>query len=360
VWLGLVAALLAGGLAVLIARTASTGGPQNSRPSLQRVIDGLVTGPGRIAPGVTAYVAGPRGVWVGSAGIAVIGTPMTPDARLRLNSVGKTWTATLILKLVAEGRMKVDDTVSHWLPGLLPYGNRVTIEQLLSMTSGMVDTNDFEAKPAYYINRITDPVVREHVLAAARRARTDPTYRPTRVWIEAAAGQPPLYRPGSAWHYSNIGYMVLGLVAARVGGADLATLFRTRIMDPLHLQSARYDPAPKIRGPPSCSPCARAGSTKPSEPTACRACASAGTFASRARCSKRGCASGRRGNQPAALRRIASLRRPPVMVREGLRRGTRPREALRRWLGRGGGDSGRWFGRANDPSTSGPERARPC
>jgi D-alanyl-D-alanine carboxypeptidase len=249
VWLGLVAALLAGGLAVLIARTASTGGPQNSRPSLQRVIDGLVTGPGRIAPGVTAYVAGPRGVWVGSAGIAVIGTPMTPDARLRLNSVGKTWTATLILKLVAEGRMKVDDTVSHWLPGLLPYGNRVTIEQLLSMTSGMVDTNDFEAKPAYYINRITDPVVREHVLAAARRARTDPTYPPTRVWIEAAAGQPPLYRPGSAWHYSNIGYMVLGLVAARVGGADLATLFRTRIMDPLHLQSARYDPAPKIRGP---------------------------------------------------------------------------------------------------------------
>lgn len=215
VWLGLAVAVLLGGLAVLIAGSASDGNHQSSRPDLQRVIDGLVTGPRRIAPGVTAYVAGPRGVWVGAAGIARIDTPMTPDARLRLNSVSKTWTATVMLKLVGEGRMKLDDTVSQWLPGLLPYGNRITIEQLLSMTSGMVDTNDFEARPAYYLNRITDPVARAHVLAAARRARTDPTYPPTSVWIEAAAGQPLLYRPGSTWHYSNIGYMVLGLVAAR-------------------------------------------------------------------------------------------------------------------------------------------------
>ncbi|MGZ6625180.1 MAG: serine hydrolase domain-containing protein [Solirubrobacteraceae bacterium] len=69
------------------------------------------------------------------------------------------------------------------------------------------------------------------------------------MWIAAAAGQPLLYQPGSTWHYSNIGYMVLGLVAARVGGADLATLFRTQIIDPLHLHSARYDPAPDISGP---------------------------------------------------------------------------------------------------------------
>ena len=68
---------------------------------------------------------------------------MKPDARLRLNSVGKLWTATLILKLVGEGRLKLDDTASHWLPGLLPYGNQITVAQLLSMTSGMLDTNDF-------------------------------------------------------------------------------------------------------------------------------------------------------------------------------------------------------------------------
>jgi len=248
VWLGLVAAVLAGALALLIDRTVVGGGLQSSRPDLQRVIDALVARPGRIAPGVTAYVAGPEGVWVGSAGIATIGTAMRPDARLRLNSVGKLWTATLILKLVGEGRMQLDDAVSHWLPGLLPYGNRITVEQLLSMTSGMIDTNDLYARPAYYIDRIKDPALRARVLAAARRARIDPTYPPTLVWIEAAAGQPLLYQPGSTWHYSNIGYMVLGRIAARVGGADLTTLFRKQIIDPLHLHSARYDPAPNISG----------------------------------------------------------------------------------------------------------------
>lgn len=243
--------LLAAGVGVLIERTSSGVGPQTSQQTPQQVIDGLVTGSGRIAPGVTAYVAGPHGVWVGSAGIASIGTPMAPDDRLRLNSVGKLWTATLILKLVGEGRMKLDDTVSHWLPGLLPYGNQITVAQLLSMTSGMIDTNDFFAKPAYYISRlnIKDPALRARVLAAFRRARTDPTYPPTQVWIEAAAGEPLLYPPGTRWHYSNIGYKVLGLIAARVGGADLPTLFRTRILDPLHLRSARYDPAPNITGP---------------------------------------------------------------------------------------------------------------
>jgi D-alanyl-D-alanine carboxypeptidase len=255
--------VLAAGIGVLIAidRTAPPSvGAQISYtprpytpegPYPQRLVDRLVSGRGWIAPGVTAYVAGPKGFWAGSAGVANVQmrTSAQPDARLRLNSVGKTWTATLILKLVGERRMKLDDTVSQWLPGLLPYGNQITVAQLLSMASGMIDTNDFYAKPEYYLNKITDPALRARVLAALRRAQTDHTYPPTRVWIEAAAGEPLLYQPGNTWHYSNIGYMVLGLIAARVGGADLATLFPRQIIDPLHLQSARYDPAPNISGP---------------------------------------------------------------------------------------------------------------
>jgi D-alanyl-D-alanine carboxypeptidase len=262
-WLVLGVLVLAAGVGAVIAIdriASSTGGAQISYaprpyaargPYPQRLLDSLVSGRGWIAPGATAYVAGPKGVWVGSAGLAnvQIGAPMQPDARLRLNSVGKTWTATLILKLVGEGRLKLDDTVSHWLPGLLPYGNQITVAQLLSMTSGMIDTNDFYANPAYYVSKINDPALRARVSAAFRRARTDPTYPGTQAWIEAAAGEPLLYQPGTTWHYSNIGYMVLGLIAARAGGADLPTLFRTQIIDPLHLHSARYDPAPNISGP---------------------------------------------------------------------------------------------------------------
>lgn len=237
-WLGLVTALIVGVLVALaVGRGGSSGGSESARPDLQRIIDGLVRGPGRVAPRVTAYVAGPRGAWVASAGIARIGTPMRPDARLRLNSMGKMWTATLIMKLVGEGRITLDDRAPRWLPGLLPHGNEITVKQLLDMTSGMVDTNDFYARPADYLARITDPVIRARVIAAGKRARTDPAWPTTAIWIEAAAGQPLLFKPGSSWHYSNIGYMVAGLIAARAGGADLATLFRTQIIDPLHLAS---------------------------------------------------------------------------------------------------------------------------
>jgi D-alanyl-D-alanine carboxypeptidase len=248
VWLVLLAVLLVCGVGAPIARSAFTGRSQNSRPDLQRVLDGLVSGWSRITPGVTAYVVGPQGVWSGSAGIAAPGVPMAPNARLRLNSVGKMWTATLILKLVGEHKLGLDDTVAHWLPGLLPYGNRITVRQLLRMTSGMINTDDITARPLYYIDQIKDPALRARVLAAGRRARIDPTYPPTQVWIQIAAAVPLLFPPDTHWHYSNIGYMVVGLIAERAGGADLATLFRRQIIDPLHLASARYDPAPNITG----------------------------------------------------------------------------------------------------------------
>jgi D-alanyl-D-alanine carboxypeptidase len=238
------------GVGALIGRSAFTGGSQNARPDLQLVLDGLVTGWSRITPGVTAYVAGPHGEWSGSAGVATPGSAMAPNARLRLNSVGKLWTATLVLKLVREHKMGLDDTVAHWLPGLLPYGNRITVRQLLRMTSGMIDTNDLSARPLYYIDQIKDPALRARLIELVRHAGATPGYPiPTETWIQIAAALPLLYSPDTTWHYSNIGYMVVGLIAERAGSADLATLFRQQIIDPLHLTSARYDPAPNVTGP---------------------------------------------------------------------------------------------------------------
>ena len=93
------------------------------------MLDALVTGPQRIAPGVTAYVSGPRGTWMGAAGVANVktGEPMRPNTRLRLASVSKTWTATLILRLAQEHKLSLEDTVERWLPRLLSYGQRITI-----------------------------------------------------------------------------------------------------------------------------------------------------------------------------------------------------------------------------------------
>lgn len=244
-----VALALVAGLAVLSWRETSARTDARRRPELQRILDGLVQGRGRVAPGAAAYVAGPRGVWQGSAGIANVktGEHMQPDTRVRLESVSKLWTATLIIRLVAEGRLGLDDTVERWLPDLLPYGERVTVRELLDHTSGMVDTNDIMHAPGRYLHRVRDPALRARALAVARRLEANPAYEfSPRLWVELAAALPLEDAPGTTYHYSNIGYMVAGMIAERTGGADLASLMRQHILEPLHLTSAAYDPAATI------------------------------------------------------------------------------------------------------------------
>jgi D-alanyl-D-alanine carboxypeptidase len=58
-----------------------------------------------------------------------------------------------------------------------------------------------------------------------------------------------LFTPGSGFHYSNIGYDVLGLIASRAGGKPLADLYRERIFEPLGLDTTAYDPQGPIQGP---------------------------------------------------------------------------------------------------------------
>ncbi len=174
---------------------------------------------------------------------------MRPGARMRLESVSKLWTATVILQLVGEGKLRLDDTVARWLPGLLPYGNRITVRELLNHTSGLVDSNDITHQPAFYLRQVKDPGLRAKLLTVGRRLAKDPAYVfPSRQWVEFAAALPLQYPPSTTFHYSNIGYDIAGLVAERAGGADLATLIRSRIIEPLHLTSAGYDPQAQISG----------------------------------------------------------------------------------------------------------------
>ena len=62
---------------------------------------------------------------------------MRPDERFRIGSVTKTFVATLVLRLAEDGRLRLDDSVERWLPGLIPGGQEITVRQLLSHTSGL-------------------------------------------------------------------------------------------------------------------------------------------------------------------------------------------------------------------------------
>ena len=238
-----------GAVAVVVGLTAFSGGGSDSRPDLQRIIDPLVQGRGRVAPGVTAFVTGPHGTWSGAAGLANVktGEKMWPDAPMHLDSQTKTWVATVILGLVAERRMRLDDTVARWLPGALLYGGRITVRELLGHTSGMVDQDTFD-DPLPFVRKINDPALRNEMLRVLQRINRDPTYHP-RLGLAAKFIRtlPLLWPPGSGFHYSNIGYEVAGMVAARVGGASLGTLLRQRISKPLGLTSAVYAPGGETR-----------------------------------------------------------------------------------------------------------------
>ena len=165
---------------------------------------------------------------------------MPTDARVRLESVSKIWTALLIHQLAEAGTLRLSDTVERWLPGMLPYGDRITVAQLLVHTSGLIDNNDVAKNPDAYLARVTDPVLKAQLLRVARRLEQAPTaeFSPV-LWVKLAAFQPLLTEPGTNYHYSNIGFEILGLIAARASGQSIESLYRERIFEPLGLTQQR-------------------------------------------------------------------------------------------------------------------------
>jgi D-alanyl-D-alanine carboxypeptidase len=161
---------------------------------------------------------------------------MQPDLHFRVGSATKSFVAALVLKLVSQGTVSLSDTVDRWLPGILSYGDRVTIGQLLNHTAGV---------PQY-----TDIVWRE--LHASPQARFR-TWSP-RELVALVAGLPLDFTPGTAWSYSNTGYILLGLVVEAATGARLDRELARRIFGPLELRHTSFPigvldiPSPASRG----------------------------------------------------------------------------------------------------------------
>jgi D-alanyl-D-alanine carboxypeptidase len=251
--LALVVAVAAAVMIVVAPRVGDRGDDED-RSGLQHTLDTLVTGADPMAPGVTAYVLGPHGAWTGAAGLADVGAeePMTPDARMRVESVTKVWTATLILLLDQAAVLGVDDTVEQWLPGLLPDGERITIRHLLTNSSGLMDDNDVDGPDALagYLANVQDPELRARLTDTAARALADPASEvPPTLLIELTAWQPLLFEPGSQQRHSNIGFNIAGMIAERATGSDFGTLLRDRIFEPVGLDDTAYDPQGPIPGP---------------------------------------------------------------------------------------------------------------
>jgi D-alanyl-D-alanine carboxypeptidase len=136
----LAAAVLVGISAPSAAVVADTS--EREAATLQRDVDALrVTG----ATGVLAEVSGARRPLAARAGVAdpATGEPVPWHAKHRIASTTKTFVATVVLQLVAEGEIGLDDTVERWLPGLVAAngndGTKITVRHLLGQKSGLPD-----------------------------------------------------------------------------------------------------------------------------------------------------------------------------------------------------------------------------
>jgi D-alanyl-D-alanine carboxypeptidase len=114
---------------------------------------------------------------------------------------------------------------------------------LLHHTSGIITGEDLGSDPERTLRGIRDPAFRAEALRMWQRRSTDPA-----MWVSPgfalrlAAAFPLRSAPGTRYHYSNIGYAIAGMIAAKASGAPLERLYSQRITGPLGLASAAYEP----------------------------------------------------------------------------------------------------------------------
>jgi len=213
------------------AATAAPGRAADGDAKLQHALDQLVAAG---APGAIALVRDRnRTVRLTSGdGNLKPRTPMRATDRFRIASVTKSFVATLALQLVGERKLHLEDTVERWLPGLVPNGRRITVRQLLNMTSGLFD----------YLED-GDPTVLKPYLEGHFAYEWKP-----RQLVEIAVSHEPKFAPGGGWSYCNTCYVLLGLIIEAASDHPLASELRRRIFVPLRLGGTTFDTKPRIAG----------------------------------------------------------------------------------------------------------------
>ena len=234
---GLAAAALVPGAARSVAAQAGTPAPADGTPfppEQQRALEAVVAK--RLAeqaiPGavVGAWVPG-RGTWVHAAGVGDLGTgtPIAADDRFRIASVTKTFTATVVLQLVDEGRLSLDDRLEPFVSGI-PNGDRITIEQVLGMTAGVYNYVEDPAFTAAYDANPLMPFTPADVLAIVR-------------------AHPPDFAPGEGLNYSDTNYVLLGLIIEQLTRQAVGAAITERVIVPLSLAGTRYPTTPEMPDP---------------------------------------------------------------------------------------------------------------
>ena len=177
--------------------------------------------------------SGRKPIASGAFGSALPGARASVADHFRISDVTETFTSTVLLMLVDQGKLNLDDPVSKWLPWL-PHAKQVTLGMLASSTSG-------------YADYVTNPTF----VKALRQ-------NPFRLWsvreiIRLGVSRPSLFPPGKSWAFSDTNFMILGDILTRVGGEPLGEQIRKQILDRLGLDNTAMQytadvPSPVLHG----------------------------------------------------------------------------------------------------------------
>src|SRR5215203_864313 len=137
--------------------------------------------------------------------------PASDSTVYQSGSLGKQFTGTAVGMLARQGRLKVDDAITRWLPEGKGTWDSITVRQLLTHTSGVPDYTDS--------------------LIDLRKDYTEDQL------VRLAASQPLDFPPGTSWSYSNTGYLLLGVLIHRVTGRFYGDVLRDLLFDPLGMHT---------------------------------------------------------------------------------------------------------------------------
>ena len=146
--------------------------------------------------------------------------PNTPDTKFRLGSITKQFTATLIMQLVEQGKIKLDGKLSDYLPDYRKdVGEKVTIHHLLTHTSGIPS---YTGLPKFF---------------------EDVSRNPYKVdeFVKKYASGDLQFEPGSKFAYNNSGYFLLGAIIEKVTGKPYEQVLKENIFDPVGMKNTGYD-----------------------------------------------------------------------------------------------------------------------
>lgn len=138
--------------------------------------------------------------------------PVKPETVFQSGSMAKQFTATAVMMLVEEGKLSLDDKISKYFPDAPESWKDITVRHLLTHTAGMGDFSpDFDLRRDY---------TEEDLLAKIKSI-------------------PLAYHPGDGWDYSNLGYVLSGILVRKVTGKFYGDYLAERVFRPLGMTSAR-------------------------------------------------------------------------------------------------------------------------